>query len=158
MSSKKEQGGPVQPPGTVPAGAASADLVWLAHRAAAALGDAFNGVAREAGLSDLRHWLVLALIADGPARTQLQIATELGIDKTTMVSILDRLERDGLIVRRLSARDRRVRIPEATEKGVEVKERVAVARETAISRRLATIPASEHAKFHAMLWSIVEGG
>src|SRR5258708_3693245 len=117
MSSKNEHGGPMQSPGTVPAGAANADLVWLAPRAAAALGDTFNEVSREAGLSDLRHWLVLALITDGPERTQLQIATELGIDKTTMVSILDRLEKDGLIVRRLSARDRRVRIPEATEKG-----------------------------------------
>jgi DNA-binding MarR family transcriptional regulator len=139
-------------------GAASADLTWLAHRAAEALGEAFNQVSREAGLSDLRDWLVLALAADGPARTQLEIATELGIDKTTLVSILDRLERDGLIIRKVSPRDRRVRYPEVTPKGIEVKDQVAIARGTAVRKRLAAIPESEHARFHAMLWSIVEGG
>ncbi|QUQ68849.1 MarR family winged helix-turn-helix transcriptional regulator [Kutzneria sp. CA-103260] len=135
---------------------ASGDLTWLAYRAAAALGDAFNEVSRDAGLADLRDWLVLALISKGPERTQLEIATELGVDKTTLVSILDRLERGGLVVRTLSARDRRVRIPEATAKGIEVMEQVAIARDTAISRRLAAIPTRDHAKFHAMLWSIVQ--
>jgi DNA-binding MarR family transcriptional regulator len=138
------------------AGSAVGDLTWLAHRAAAALGDAFNEVSRDAGLADLRDWLVLELISNGPERTQLEIATELGVDKTTLVSILDRMERDGLIVRELSARDRRVRIPRATAKGVEVKDQVAISRETAIMRRLSSIPARDHAKFHAMLWSIVQ--
>jgi DNA-binding MarR family transcriptional regulator len=144
--------GPVSADGEV-----GADLTWLAHRAAAALADAFNEVSREAGLTDLRDWLVLALVSGGRERTQLEIANELGIDKTTLVSILDRLEKDGLIVRGVSARDRRARIPKATARGVEVKDRVAVARETAISRRLAAIPPVERARFHTMLWSIVEG-
>jgi MarR family transcriptional regulator, transcriptional regulator for hemolysin len=39
-------------------------------------------VSRDAGLADLRDWLVLALISsDGTQRTQLHIATQLGIDK-----------------------------------------------------------------------------
>jgi hypothetical protein len=36
------------------------DLTWLAHRAADALGAAFNKVSRDAGLADLRDWLILA--------------------------------------------------------------------------------------------------
>jgi DNA-binding MarR family transcriptional regulator len=135
---------------------AGADLTWLAHRAADALGEAFNKVSREAGLADLRHWLVLALVSDGPKRTQLEIAKQLGIDKTTLVSILDRLEKDGLIVRTHSENDRRVRIPEATPAGVEVFKKVSIAREAAIGERLAAIPASERAIFHKVLWSIVE--
>ncbi|MEU6781561.1 MarR family transcriptional regulator [Nonomuraea angiospora] len=133
------------------------DLTWLAHRAAEALKEAFNRVSRAAGLADLRDWLVLALVSDGSQRTQLEIARELDIDKTTLVAIIDRLEKDGLIVRNVSERDRRVRIPAATPRGVEVKNQVAVARDAAISERLAAIPAAEHAKFHSMLWSIVEG-
>ncbi|WP_187415049.1 MarR family winged helix-turn-helix transcriptional regulator [Nonomuraea sp. PA05] len=133
------------------------DLTWLAHRAAEALKGAFNEVSRAAGLADLRDWLVLALVSDGSQRTQLEIARELDIDKTTLVAIIDRLERDGLIVRNVSERDRRVRIPAATPKGVEVKNQVAVARDAAISARLSAIPADEHARFHSMLWSIVEG-
>lgn len=153
MSPKSERRDPLPPPDAT---SAIGDLTWLAHRAAAALGDAFNEVSRDAGLADLRDWLVLELISTGPERTQLEIATELGVDKTTLVSILDRMERDGLVVRELSARDRRVRIPRATSKGVEVKDQVAIARDTAIMRRLSSIPTRDHAKFHAMLWSIVQ--
>lgn len=132
------------------------DLTWLAYRAAEALGEAFNKVSREAGLADLRDWLVLALISsDGTQRTQLEIATQLGIDKSTLVPLLDRLERDGLIVRATSERDRRVRIPQATPAGIEVARKVAIARDAAINERLAAIPPSERANFHATLWSIV---
>ena len=134
------------------------DLTWLAHRAAAALGEAFNKVSREAGLTDLRDWLVLVMAGDPGQRTQLEIATQLGIDKSTLVPILDRLERDGLIVRTFSERDRRVRIPRATPAGLAVASQVAIARDAAINDRLAAIPPSQRAAFHATLWSIVEGG
>jgi MarR family transcriptional regulator, transcriptional regulator for hemolysin len=134
------------------------DLTWLAYRAADALGDAFNKVSKDAGLADLRDWLVLALISgDQAQRTQLDIATQLGIDKSTLVPLLDRLERDGLIVRTTSERDRRVRIPQATPAGVEIVRKVAIARDAAINERLAAIPASERASFHATLWAIVAG-
>jgi DNA-binding MarR family transcriptional regulator len=133
------------------------DLTWLAHRAADALGEAFNKVARDAGLSDLRDWLVLALISgDDTERTQLQIATQLGIDKSTLVPLLDRLERDRLVVRTVSERDRRVRIPRATAAGVKLAKKVAIDRDAAINERLAAIPPSQRAAFHAMLWDIVE--
>jgi DNA-binding MarR family transcriptional regulator len=134
------------------------DLTWLAYRAADALGEAFNKVSRDAGLADLRDWLVLALISgDGTQRTQLEIATQLGIDKSTLVPLLDRLERDGLIIRSTSERDRRVRIPQATPAGIKVVKQVAIARDAAINDRLAAIPPAERASFHATLWKIVEG-
>jgi DNA-binding MarR family transcriptional regulator len=150
---------PAKPP--APPAAAGApgvdDLTWLAYRAADALGEAFNKVSREAGLADLRDWLVLALISgDGTQRTQLEIATQLGIDKSTLVPLLDRLERDGLIVRTISERDRRVRIPRATPAGIEIVKKVAIARDAAINNRLAAIPPSQRATFHATLWNIVE--
>jgi DNA-binding MarR family transcriptional regulator len=135
----------------------TADLTWLAHRAAEALGEAFNKVSRDAGLADLRDWLVLALVSDGNQRTQLEIAHQLGIDKSTLVVLLDRLEKDGLVIRTISQRDRRVRIPQATPAGIEVVEKVAIARDAAINERLAAIPPSERAMFHATLWRIVGG-
>jgi MarR family transcriptional regulator, transcriptional regulator for hemolysin len=147
---------------TAPAAAGSPgvdDLTWLAYRAADALGEAFNKVSREAGLADLRDWLVLALISgDGTQRTQLEIATQLGIDKSTLVPLLDRLERDGLIIRATSERDRRVRIPQATPAGLKVVKDVAIARDAAINDRLAAIPPAERASFHATLWRIVGDG
>ena len=148
---------PAGPPAAA-AGPGVDDLTWLAYRAAGTLGEAFNKVSREAGLADLRDWLVLALISgDGKQRTQLEIATQLGIDKSTLVPLLDRLERDGLIVRATSERDRRVRIPQATPAGLKVVSDVAVARDAAINDRLAAIPPAERASFHATLWRIVDG-
>ncbi len=98
-----------------------------------------------------------ALISgDQAQRTQLEIATQLGIDKSTLVPLLDRLEKDGLMVRTVSERDRRVRIPQATPAGVTMVKKVAIARDAAINDRLAAIPPSQRASFHAMLWSIVE--
>jgi MarR family transcriptional regulator, transcriptional regulator for hemolysin len=148
---------PAVPPAAV-GGTGADDLTWLAYRAAGALGEAFNKVSREAGLADLRDWLVLALITgDGRQRTQLKIATQLGIDKSTLVPLLDRLERDGLIIRATSERDRRVRIPLATAAGIKVVKDVAIARDVAINDRLAAIPPADRASFHATLWRIVEG-
>jgi MarR family transcriptional regulator, transcriptional regulator for hemolysin len=133
------------------------DLTWLAYRATELLSESFNKVAREAGLADLRDWLVLALISgDTNKRTQMEIAKQLGIDKSTLVPLLDRLERDGFVVRTTSERDRRVRIPQATAAGIAIVEQVAIARDNAINDRLAAIPPSQRATFHAVLWSIVE--
>ncbi len=158
MPSKRDRPAKPAPPPAAPGHPGVDDLTWLAHRAAEALGEAFNKASQDAGLADLRDWLVLALISgDGTPRTQLQIATQLGIDKSTLVPLLDRLEREGLIVRTTSERDRRVRIPQATPAGIKVVKKVAIARDAAINDRLAAIPPSERASFHATLWRIVEG-
>ena len=87
--------------------------------------------------------------------TDWHVAEE-GLDKSTLVPLLDRLERDGLIVRTVSERDRRARIPQATPAGVAMVKTVAIARDAAINDRLAAIPPSQRASFHATLWSIVE--
>ena len=50
-------------------------------------------------------------------RTQIQLAALADLDKTTMVSTVDDLERRGLAERRPSATDRRARIIGVTEKG-----------------------------------------
>jgi MarR family transcriptional regulator, transcriptional regulator for hemolysin len=50
-------------------------------------------------------------------RTQIQLAALADLDKTTMVSTVDELERLGLAERRPSATDRRARIVAVTEKG-----------------------------------------
>src|SRR3954464_4448277 len=50
-------------------------------------------------------------------RTQIQIAALADLDKTTMVSTVDELERRGLAERRPSTNDRRARIIAVTEKG-----------------------------------------
>jgi DNA-binding MarR family transcriptional regulator len=142
-------------PGLVGGPAAIADLTWLATRTADKLSTTFNRVARDAGMADLRDWLVLALTDEATPRSQGEIAAELAIDKSTLVVILDRLEADGLIERVLSPHDRRRRIPRATRKGAELKDRVTVDRERAIDAQLRMIPEGDRRAFHQLLWQIV---
>ncbi|CAA9277004.1 MAG: hypothetical protein AVDCRST_MAG41-3292 [uncultured Corynebacteriales bacterium] len=137
--------------------AATADLAWLARQAAGALTAVVDRVCRDAGLADMRDWLVLGLAGDGLPRTQLEIASMLGIDKTTLVSILDRLERDGLVVRRLSPTDRRVRVPETTPAGAALRDRVTADRDAAFAERLAAVPPAEQETFRRVLWSVATG-
>ncbi|MFC5502953.1 MarR family winged helix-turn-helix transcriptional regulator [Lysinimonas soli] len=135
----------------------TADLTWMVLRAGENLGFAFDELAREAGLSDLRAWFILSLASDGTERTQLEICAELGIDKTTMVSLLDRLEKDGLIVRRSSPTDRRIRIPEATEAGRAIQQQVDAARDAAIRDRLSAISPTKQRIFREVIWELAGG-
>jgi DNA-binding MarR family transcriptional regulator len=50
---------------------------------------------------------LLVLAHENPGIAQIELGTHLGVDKASMVALLDRLQRAGLIERRRSARDRR---------------------------------------------------
>lgn len=98
------------------------DIAWLLHRAAQRIRHEWDVVARDNGLRDMRDWIVLCAIGEGEKRTQLAIGQELGLDKTTLMSVLDRLERDGFVVRTMDPNDRRARVPELTPAGQKVRD------------------------------------
>jgi len=50
---------------------------------------------------------LLVLAQSNPGICQIDLGTHLGVDKASMVALLDQLERAGLIERRRSTRDRR---------------------------------------------------
>ena len=61
------------------------------------------------GESKLRPGLfsLLCLVRANPGIAQIELGTHLGVDKASIVALLDRLERATLIERRRSTRDRR---------------------------------------------------
>jgi DNA-binding MarR family transcriptional regulator len=75
----------------------------------------------------LRDYIVLSALDKTPDLTQAELGKALGLDKTTLMSQLDRLERMGLVVRRTDPRDRRARIPEITKAGNALRAKVASA-------------------------------
>jgi DNA-binding MarR family transcriptional regulator len=75
----------------------------------------------------LRDHIVLSALGMTPNLTQAELGTALGLDRTTLMTQLDRLERMGLVVRRSDPHDRRTRIPEITEAGNVVRAKVASA-------------------------------
>ena len=128
-----------------------ADLTWLLHRAAQRMRAALDQVARAQGLSGVREWIVLSALIAEPGRTQLALGHALGLDKTTLTSLLDRLETDGLIVRRLDAHDRRARIPEITTAGRRIQARVTRARDHAEAELLNAVTAHEQRLLRELL-------
>ncbi|GAA3436529.1 MarR family winged helix-turn-helix transcriptional regulator [Kutzneria kofuensis] len=127
------------------------DLNWLLHRAAQRMGAAMERHALEAGSIGIRGQLVLSALLEGRQHTQLALGNRLGLDKTTMTSTLDRMEQQELIVRRPDPRDRRVRIPELTEKGRQVQAAVRLELELVERAVLEGLSAEEEAVLRRVL-------
>jgi DNA-binding MarR family transcriptional regulator len=122
-----------------------ADLTLLLHAAADRMVVDLDKAAIELGLNDVRDWLVLAALDDGAQRTQLELSRMICVDKTTLISVLDRLEQQQLIVRTVDPSDRRVRIPQITAAGKRVHSKFAAARDAAESQALDGIDTEQRA-------------
>jgi DNA-binding MarR family transcriptional regulator len=107
------------------------DLTFLLHAAAARMTEDLDRAAVEIGLKDARDWMVLAALDDGRPRTQLELSRVVCVDKTTLISVLDRLEQHELVVRTVDPSDRRVRIPQITATGRRVYAKFETARDAA---------------------------
>src|ERR1700761_1244692 len=67
-----------------------------------------------------RHLVALTVMREnGGVSGQQELATELGVDRTNLVGLLNELEAEGLILRRRAAEDRRRHIVELTPAGEE---------------------------------------
>jgi DNA-binding MarR family transcriptional regulator len=127
------------------------DLTWLLHRAAQHMRVGLDEAARAHGLASARDWIVLSALAAGPRQTQLALAQSLGLDKTTMTSLLDRMESRGLITRVTDRHDRRARIPELTDAGRQVQAEVSGARDRVEADLLTGFTADEQAQLRGLL-------
>lgn len=63
-----------------------------------------------------RQWEVLAWISFAGELSQTELAAKMGIEAPTLVGVLDRMERDGWIVRIPSETDRRKKLIRASER------------------------------------------
>jgi DNA-binding MarR family transcriptional regulator len=103
----------------------------------------------------LRDYIVLSALDKTPNLTQVELAKALGLDKTTLMSQLDRLERMGLVVRRSDPRDRRARIPEITGAGNALRAKVASACDSAEAAALNSFSQVQVQTFRRMLFDII---
>ena len=98
----------------------------------------FSKTVGEAEISPPQYG-TLILIESNPGISQSAIASALRFDRSTLVQIIDRLEERGLVIREVSARDRRSHALKLTDEGnralQDLKRRVA-AHEAHITREL----------------------
>jgi DNA-binding MarR family transcriptional regulator len=132
------------------------DLTFLLHAAADRMTVDLDRAAVEMGLNDVRDWLVLAVLDDGQQRTQLELSRLVCVDKTTLISVLDRLEQHDLIVRTVDPSDRRVRIPQITAAGRRVYAKFATARDSAEARALEGVDPEQRALLMELLGRIAD--
>lgn len=92
-----------------------------------------------------RELAVLLVIADQPPTSQLQIATRMGVDRTTMVALIDALEHKQLVERQPDPADRRRNVVALTNAGRKTTHQAAAAADKAERAFLEPLPPEDAA-------------
>ena len=123
---------------------------YLLGRAAQQCRSHFDALAEPLGIHG-RHFAVLAVLGEGKPMSQVEMGERLGIDRNTMVLLLDDLEGRDLVTRRRDPRDRRAHLVSLTDGG-----RGVLAEGTALAQRtndevFAPLSPQERAQLHSLL-------
>lgn len=115
----------------------------------------FEAALKRYGLRAKEFAVLTAIQSMGP-QSQQQLAQTLGIDRTTMVSVIDVLERLDLVDRVRDAEDRRKYAVNLTGQGQELLQGdLARAMLESLDAFLSPLSPDERAQFHKLLWRIV---
>jgi DNA-binding MarR family transcriptional regulator len=102
-----------------------------------------------------RQLALLTLFGEGPARSQQDGAARLGVDRTTMVALVDELEAKGLVRREVAPGDRRKRLVLLTPEGERVREAGADVTRQAEALLLEPLSAEDAERLRAALHQVV---
>lgn len=102
-----------------------------------------------------RELAVLLVLDTAEPASQRQAAVRLGVDRTTMVALLDALQDKGLVARRPHAGDRRRNVVELTAAGRETLRAAVRASDEAEQRFLAPLAATAAVQLRAALRTLV---
>ena len=125
-------------------------LTYLLKRAALELEELHQQHLAPAGISARELGVLLLLDAREP-ESQQQVAGRLGVDRTTMVSLVDGLEDKGLVARRPDAGDRRRNVIELTKAGEATLARATRASDAAEQQLLAGLSDEEATQLRDLL-------
>jgi DNA-binding MarR family transcriptional regulator len=100
----------------------------------------------------------LAVLADEGPLSQQRLGERQGIDRTTMVAVVDALEAKRLVARRRDPTDRRAYSLQATASGRRVLGQAVEATRGAEEEFLARIPAAERERLKELLRALISAG
>ncbi|MEY4754793.1 MAG: hypothetical protein RJA44_2468 [Pseudomonadota bacterium] len=103
------------------------------------------------------QFAALTAVHGQPGIDQRTLAAAIAFDTSTIGGVIDRLEKRGLMLRRNSPTDRRVRLLELTPEGETLLQSVIPAVLTTQQRLLAPLPPEQRAQFAALLQLAVQG-
>ncbi|GAA3268660.1 MarR family transcriptional regulator [Dactylosporangium vinaceum] len=128
----------------------SARLTYLLKRALIDLENLHAEYLAPVGVSG-RELAVLLLLDSHSPESQQQVAGRLGVDRTTMVALLDGLEAKGLVARHADAGDRRRNVVELTGSGHTTLGQAVRASDEAERQLLADLNDAESAQLRTLL-------
>jgi DNA-binding MarR family transcriptional regulator len=104
-----------------------------------------------------RELAVLLLLAGREPESQQQAAGRLGVDRTTMVGLLDDLEAKGLVARQADPADRRRNVVGLTETGQQTLKTAKAASDDAERRLLGELSDTEAQRLRELLGRVAVG-
>ena len=152
MNRKKTK--PASPtPSRLPLWSRPGYLVRRLHQIHSAL---FLEECREFGITPVQYGLMTAL-QHHPGSDQVTLGGAVGIDRTNVADVLERLSERGLVHRERSERDRRSMIASLTDEGEKVTEHMHKNMQRAQERLLAPLLPEFRPAFLAMMTQLIEG-
>jgi DNA-binding MarR family transcriptional regulator len=98
---------------------------------------------------------VLLVIDSFEPASQQQVALRMGVDRTTMVAIIDALEAKGIIARHPDAEDRRRNVIELTPAGHDILDQATTASDAAEAKLLAPLNPKESEQLRYLLAQVI---
>jgi DNA-binding MarR family transcriptional regulator len=129
-------------------------LGFLLKHVQLALGSTIESALAPLGING-REFAVLAVLDSEGPRSQQRLSERMGVDRTTMVSLVDDLERKGLVERRRDAEDRRAYSIYVTPKGKRARARAREAVEAAEADLLAPLSADDRRRLKDLLLKVI---
>jgi DNA-binding MarR family transcriptional regulator len=105
----------------------------------------------------VKHYGLLTLLVHEGAVSQGRLGEVMRIDRTTMVALIDELERAGLVDRTRNPDDRRAYALAATAEGKRIQRRAATLMKRVYDETLSPLSADERGELRRMLIAIIEG-
>lgn len=130
-------------------------LGFLVAKAKQLLSEEMDAMLRRSGYG-IRHFALLSMIRRHPGLRQTDFCDTLGVDRTTMMKLVDELEQRGLLQRIRSTEDRRAYTLELTAAGQAWHAEILVPIIAEEERFLAPLSPGERALLQEMLLRLVE--
>lgn len=105
-------------------------------------------------ITPIMYSILSALAQSGPV-DQTTLSRAIAVDKTNMADVLERLRKRGLIRRRVSSKDKRVRLATLTQEGQELLDRVDDRAERAHQRTIEDLSADQQILFIDLMTHIL---
>ena len=115
----------------------------------------FLSETREFNITPVQYSLMTALSTHGEM-DQNSLSHEIGLERTSVAEVIPRLETRGLLQRRQSTEDRRVKLVKLSRKGKAMVRRMENAAQRAHDRTIEHLPAAERQLFMLQLIRLVE--